>query len=90
MAWDVSKEWKITLDTNLTSLHTINLHIDNSGAITMSTANGPTRRSKHIGIQHHFINEQVQKRADTTSQSLHLGSEGGLVYKSIQARQVRS
>jgi hypothetical protein len=53
-------ERKITLDTNPTSLHTTNLHIDNSGAIAMSTANGPTRRSKHIYIQHHFINEQVE------------------------------
>jgi hypothetical protein len=57
---DVSKEWNITLDTKPTSLHTTNLRIDNSGAIAMSTANGPTRRSKHIDIQYHFINEQVQ------------------------------
>jgi hypothetical protein len=40
-----ASEWKISLDTNATSLHATNLHIDNSGAIAMSTANGPTRRS---------------------------------------------
>jgi hypothetical protein len=79
----LAREWKITLDSNPTSLHSINLHIDNSGAIAKSTADGPTRRSKHTDIQHHFINEQVQK-TDTTSQSLHRGSESGHVYKSTQ------
>jgi hypothetical protein len=56
----LASEWENTLDTNPTSLHTTNLHIDYSGAIAMSNANAPTKRSKHIDIQHHFINEQVQ------------------------------
>jgi hypothetical protein len=56
----LASEWRISLDTNATSLHTTYLRIDNSGAISMSTANGPTRGSKHIDIRHHFIDEQVK------------------------------
>jgi hypothetical protein len=56
----LAQEWRVNLDITPTPLQSTKLHIDNSGAIAMSTSNGPTRRSKHVDIQHHFLNEQVQ------------------------------
>jgi hypothetical protein len=37
----------------------LTLNIDNRSAIDMATAKGPTKRSKHIGLAHHFINDEV-------------------------------
>lgn len=34
-------------------------HLDNSGAITMILADGLTRRSKHIDIKHHSLNDRA-------------------------------
>lgn len=39
----------------------VELCIDNSGAIDMSNANGPTTRSKHIDIKAHYISERIRK-----------------------------
>lgn len=58
----LAAEWHIPIDGDPTALKSRILRIDNTGAIAMSTANGPTRRSKHIDISHHFLNEMVQKR----------------------------
>jgi hypothetical protein len=51
----LAQEWRINLDVTPTPLQSTKLHIDSSGAIAMSTSNGPTRRSKHVDIQHHFL-----------------------------------
>jgi hypothetical protein len=80
---------KFTLDTNPPSLHTTNLYIDNSGAIEMSTANGPTRRSKDIDFQHHFTNGQVQNGQIRPVKVSTLDQKADL-FTSTQARQVRS
>ena len=60
------------------------LHIHNSGAISMIQANGPTRRSKHVDIKHHAVNERArlgiivptkvhttQQKADFLTKCLH-------------------
>jgi Reverse transcriptase (RNA-dependent DNA polymerase) len=81
----LASEWGITLQPpgptvfNLADKHgddpnaTV-LRVDNQGAIAMAHANGPTSRSKHIDIAHHFINEQVRanviavKKVSTSNQ----------------------
>ncbi len=35
--------------------------MDNTAAISMATANGPTTRSKHIDSKAHFLREQLKK-----------------------------
>lgn len=55
----LAKEWHISLSPEPTALHHP-LMIDNQGAIAMANANGPTRRSKHIDICHHYLNEKTR------------------------------
>ena len=63
----VAREWLIDLHSSPTPfflshkpLEATTLHIDNTGAIEMILADGPTRRSKHIDIKHHSINERAR------------------------------
>lgn len=35
------------------------LHMDNKGAIDMAHANGPSKRTKHIEVQQHFIQQLI-------------------------------
>jgi Reverse transcriptase (RNA-dependent DNA polymerase) len=44
------------------------LHMDNKGAIDMAHANGPTKRTKHIDVKHHFIQQQIAAGALTIRQ----------------------
>jgi hypothetical protein len=44
------------------------LQIDNKGAIDMAHANGPTKRTKHIDVKHHYIQQQVQASVLTLQQ----------------------
>ena len=64
----LAAEWSIELHAEPTPffltdhpLEPTRLHIDNSGAICMIQANGPTRRSKHIDIKHHAVNERARR-----------------------------
>jgi len=64
----LAAEWRINLHRTPTPfyitdhpLEPTRLHIDNSGAICMIQANGPTRRSKHIDIKHHAVNERTRR-----------------------------
>jgi hypothetical protein len=34
------------------------LRIDNKGALDMALANGPAKRTKHIDVKHHYIQQQ--------------------------------
>ena len=63
----MAREWLIDLHSSPTPfflshkpLEATTLHIDNTGAIAMILADGPTRRSKHIDIKHHSINERAR------------------------------
>jgi hypothetical protein len=38
------------------------LCIDNKGAIDMASASGPTKRTKHIDVKHHYIQQQIKAR----------------------------
>lgn len=87
----LAAEWRIHLHTAPTPffmtdhpLEPTRLHIDNSGAISMIQANGPTRRSKHVDIKHHAVNERArlgiivptkvhttQQKADFLTKCLH-------------------
>jgi hypothetical protein len=35
------------------------ISVDNTGAIAMANAEGPTKRTKHIDVQHHYVQQQV-------------------------------
>ena len=48
-------EWKIPLPNPLP------LHVDNTAAISMASANGATTRSKHIDTKAHFLRELVHR-----------------------------
>jgi hypothetical protein len=36
--------------------------IENKGALDMALANGPTKRTKHIDVNHHFIQQQFSNQ----------------------------
>jgi hypothetical protein len=38
------------------------IHVDNSGAIDMAYASGPTKRTKHLDVRHHYIQQCVARR----------------------------
>ena len=38
------------------------LKIDNTGAIALANANGPTKRTKHLDVRYHYIQQQVQRK----------------------------
>jgi hypothetical protein len=41
------------------STPTTAISVDNTGAIAMANAEGPTKRTKHIDVQHHYVQQQV-------------------------------
>ena len=43
-------------------LSTPTLCLDNKGAIDMADGSGPTKRTKHIDVKHHYIQEKVNTR----------------------------
>lgn len=62
-----AKAWHIDLvPTNANvaiGLSAPTLSLDNKGALDMAHASGPTKRTKHIDVKHHYIQEQVHMRA---------------------------
>jgi hypothetical protein len=38
------------------------LHADNKGAIDMAHAHGPTKRSKHLDVRHHYLQQCVARK----------------------------
>jgi hypothetical protein len=45
------------------SCHRLALGIDNKGAIVMAWCEGPTKRTKHIDVKHHYLQQQVASNA---------------------------
>lgn len=42
--------------------------IDNKGAVDIAHTNGPSKRTKHLDVRHHYIQQQVHSRAIYLSQ----------------------
>jgi hypothetical protein len=38
------------------------LHVDNKGAIDMAHAHGPTKRTKHLDVRHHYLQQCVARK----------------------------
>jgi hypothetical protein len=41
----------------------VTLHVDNNGAIDMAHAHGPTKRTKHLDVRHHYLQQCVARKA---------------------------
>ena len=39
----------------------LSLRIDNKGAIDVAHANGPTKRTKHVDVRYHYVQQQVRR-----------------------------
>jgi hypothetical protein len=44
------------------------LRFDNKNAIYMASASGPTKRTKHIDVKHHYIQQQIKSNILTLVQ----------------------